>query len=259
MTEPAYTLGDHAFRSRLIIGSGKYASFQENLDCAEASGAEMVTVALRRTQLDAPKGEGLLDFVSPDRFAILPNTAGCFTAEDAITTARLGRELLGTDLIKLEVIGDSRTLFPDVAATIAAARTLVDEGFTVLPYVTDDPVACQQLAGLGCAAVMPLAAPIGSGLGIRNPANLRIILETVEVPVIVDAGVGTASDAAVAMELGATAVLMNTCIAAAKEPVKMARAMKLGVESGRLAYEAGRMPRRLYAAASSPLDGIASF
>jgi thiazole synthase len=219
----------------------------------------MVTVALRRTKLDAPKGQGLLDFISPDRFTILPNTAGCYTAEDAISTSRLARELLGTDLIKLEVIGDERTLFPDVAATIEAAKVLVDDGFTVLPYITDDPVACQQLAALGCAAVMPLAAPIGSGLGICNPANLRIIIETVEVPVIVDAGVGTASDAAVAMELGATAVLMNTGIAAAKEPIQMAKAMRLAVEAGRLAYEAGRMPRRLYASASSPLDGLANF
>jgi thiazole synthase len=201
----------------------------------------------------------LLDFISPDRFTILPNTAGCYSAEEAIKTSRMARELLQTDLIKLEVIGDERTLFPDVAATIEAAAVLVDEGFTVLPYVTDDPVACQRLAALGCAAVMPLAAPIGSGLGIRNPANLRIIIETVEVPVIVDAGVGTASDAAVAMELGATAVLMNTGIAAAKEPVKMATAMRLAIEAGRLAYEAGRMPRRLYASASSPLDGLASF
>jgi len=257
--EFAYRLGEHGFHSRLIIGSGKYASFEENLACAEASGAEMVTVALRRTQLDAPKGEGLLDFISPDRFEILPNTAGCFTAEDAITTARMGRELLGTDLIKLEVIGCERTLFPDVPATLEAAQVLLDEGFTVLPYVNDDPVACQRLEAMGCPAVMPLAAPIGSGLGIRNPANLRIILECVEVPVIVDAGVGTASDAAVAMELGATAVLMNTGIAGAKEPLKMARAMKSAVEAGRLAYEAGRMPRRLYANASSPVDGVASY
>ena len=254
-----YTLGAHTFRSRLIIGSGKYETFEQNRACAEASGAEMVTVALRRTKLDAPKGEGLLDYLPPDRFTILPNTAGCFTGEDAISTARMGRELLGTDLVKLEVIGDERTLFPDVSATIQAARVLLDEGFTVLPYVTDDPVACQQLAALGCAAVMPLAAPIGSGMGIRNPANLRIILETVEVPVIVDAGVGTASDASVALELGCTAVLMNTGIAGAKDPLKMAKAMKLAVEAGRLAYEAGRMPRRLYASASSPLDGIASF
>jgi thiazole synthase len=259
MMADSYQLGSHGFTSRLIIGSGKYASFEQNRACAEASGAEMVTVALRRTKLDAPKGQGLLDFISPDRFTILPNTAGCFTAEDALTTARLGRELLGTDLVKLEVIGDERTLFPDVAATIEAARVLLDEGFTVLPYVTDDPVACQRLAALGCAAVMPLGAPIGSGMGIRNPANLRIILETVEVPVIVDAGVGTASDAAVAMELGCTAVLMNTGIAGAKDPLRMARAMRLGVESGRLAYEAGRMPQRLYASASSPPGGVASF
>ncbi len=254
-----FRLGERAFRSRLIIGTGKYASFEQNLACAEAAGAELVTVALRRTKLDAPRGQGLLDHISPERFTILPNTAGCFTLQDALATARLGRELLATDLVKLEVIGDERTLFPDVAATIEAARILVAEGFTVLPYVTDDPVACQRLAALGCAAVMPLAAPIGSGMGIRNPANLRIILETVEVPVIVDAGVGTASDAAVAMELGCTAVLMNTGIAAAKDPVKMARAMRLAVEAGRLAYEAGRMPRRLYASASSPLDGLASF
>jgi thiazole synthase len=254
-----FRLGSRVFRSRLIIGTGKYASFEQNLACAEAAGAEIVTVALRRTKLDAPRGQGLLDFISPERFAILPNTAGCYTAEDAITTARLGRELLGTDLVKLEVIGCERTLFPDVAATIEAARVLVAEGFAVLPYVTDDPVACQRLAALGCPAVMPLAAPIGSGMGIRNPANLRIILETVEVAVIVDAGVGTASDAAMAMELGCAAVLMNTGIAAAKDPIKMARAMRLAVEAGRLAYEAGRMPRRLYASASSPLDGLASF
>jgi len=257
--EDTFSLGTHTFRSRLIIGSGKYASFEQNRACADASGAEMVTVALRRTQLDAPKGEGLLDFLPPDRFTILPNTAGCFSIDDALVTARMGRELLGTDLVKLEVIGDERTLYPDVAATLEAAKTLVDEGFTVLPYVTDDPVACQRLAALGCAAVMPLGAPIGSGMGIRNPANLRIILETVEVPVIVDAGVGTASDAAIALELGCTAVLMNTGIAGAKDPVKMARAMRLAVEAGRLAYESGRMPRRLYASASSPLDGLARF
>jgi thiazole synthase len=254
-----FALGARRFSSRLIIGSGKYASFEQNLACAEAAGAEIVTLALRRTKLDAPKGEGLLDWISPERFTLLPNTAGCYSAEDAVTTARLGRELLATDLVKLEVIGDTRTLFPDVAATLEAARILVQEGFTVLPYVTDDPVACQKLAALGCAAVMPLAAPIGSGMGIRNPANLRIILETVEVPVIVDAGVGTASDAAIAMELGCTAVLMNTGIAAAKDPVRMAQAMRLAVAAGRLAYESGRMPRRLYASASSPLDGTASF
>lgn len=257
--EDSYSLGSHRFGSRLIIGSGKYESFEQNLACAEASGAEMVTVALRRVDFDAPKGQGLLDIVSPERFTILPNTAGCYNVEDALTTARLGRELLATDLVKLEVIGDERTLFPDVAATLEAARILVDEGFTVLPYVTDDPVACQRLAAMGCAAVMPLAAPIGSGMGIRNPANLRIILETVEIPVIVDAGVGTASDAALAMELGATAVLMNTGIAKAKDPIAMAHSMRLAVQAGRLAYGAGRMPRRLYASASSPTDGLASF
>ena len=258
-TPESWRIGDHEFGSRLIIGSGKYASFEQNLECAEASGAEMVTVALRRVNFDADKGPRLLDVVSPDRFTILPNTAGCYTAEDAVTTARMGRELLETNLIKLEVIGDERTLFPDVPATLEAARVLIDDGFTVLPYITDDPVACQRLAGMGCPAVMPLAAPIGSGMGIRNPANLRIILETVEVPVIVDAGVGTASDAAFALELGATALLMNTAIAHAKEPVKMARAMRAAVEAGRLAYESGRMPQRLYASASSPLDGIANY
>ena len=254
-----FSLGSFEFRSRLIVGSGKYESFEQNLACIEAAGAEMVTVALRRVDFDAPKGQGLLDVISPERFQILPNTAGCYTASEAITTAKLGRELLGTDLVKLEVIGDERTLFPDVPATLEAAQILIDDGFTVLPYITDDPVACQRLANMGCPAVMPLAAPIGSGMGIRNPANLRIIMETVEVPVIVDAGVGTASDAAYAMELGATALLMNTAIAHAKDPVKMAQAMRQGVEAGRAAYEAGRMPKRLYASASSPLDGTASF
>ena len=241
------------------MGTGKYESFEQNLECVEASGAEMVTVALRRVNFDVNKGPRLLDVISPDRFTILPNTAGCYSVEDAITTARLGRELLGTDLVKLEVIGDERTLFPDIPGTLEAAKLLLAEGFTVLPYISDDPVSCQRLEAMGCPAVMPLAAPIGSGLGIRNPANLRIILETVEVPVIVDAGVGTASDAALAMELGATAVLMNTGIAHAKNPVAMAQAMKLGIAAGRLAYEAGRMPRRLYATASSPLDQIATF
>lgn len=258
-TGDGFRIGNRTFRSRLIIGSGKYASFEQNLECVEAAGAEIVTVALRRVNFDLDKGPRLLDVISPDRFTILPNTAGCYTAEEAITTARLGRELLDTDLVKLEVIGDERTLYPDVAATLEAARVLIADGFSVLPYITDDPVACQRLAGMGCPAVMPLAAPIGSGMGIRNPASLRIILETVEVPVIVDAGVGTASDAAVAMELGATAVLMNTAIALAKEPVRMATAMRLGVEAGRLAYRAGRMPMRLYASASSPLDGLARF
>ncbi|MDJ0869530.1 MAG: thiazole synthase [Myxococcota bacterium] len=253
-----YTLGSHTFRSRLITGTGKFGSLDEQLDATREAGAEMVTVALRRVDLSVPREQTVLHYL-PEGTVVLPNTAGCYTVDDAITTARLGRELCGHGLVKLEVIGDERTLFPDVAATIEAAKILVDEGFTVLPYVTDDPVACQRLEAAGCAAVMPLAAPIGSGLGIRNPANLRIILETVEVPMIVDAGVGTASDAAVAMELGATAVLMNTGIAGAKDPVKMARAMRQAVEAGRLAYEAGRIPRRLYATASSPLDGLATF
>ncbi|CAG0948194.1 thiazole synthase [Myxococcaceae bacterium] len=259
MSEAAFQLGDRTFHSRLIVGSGKYASLQETLDCTRESGAEMITVALRRVNLDAPRGENLLEALGEAGYVVLPNTAGCYTVDDALTTARLGRELLGTDLVKLEVIGDPKTLFPDVGGTLAAARVLVAEGFTVLPYITDDPVACRKLAEMGCAAVMPLAAPIGSGLGIRNPANLRIILETVETPVIVDAGVGTASDAAIALEMGCTAVLMNTAIAGAKDPLRMARAMKLAVEAGRLAYESGRIARRLYATASSPLDGLAVF
>ena len=252
----SYRLGDIELRSRLIIGTGKYRSFEENRRALDACGAEMVTVAVRRVDLRERGAGSLLDHIPPDRFRLLPNTAGCFTVKEAVTTARLGRELLDTPLVKLEVIGDKRTLFPDTAATLEAARILVEEGFCVLPYIGDDPVACQKLEEIGCAAVMPLAAPIGSGLGIRNPTNIRIILESVEVPVIVDAGVGTASDAAIAMELGCTAVLMNTGIAAAKDPVKMARAMRLAVEAGRLAYEAGRMPRRLYAHASSPEEGL---
>lgn len=251
-----YRLANREFRSRLIIGTGKYRSFEENRRALDASGAEMVTVAVRRIDLSRRDEGSLLDHIPPDQFTLLPNTAGCYSVQEAVTTAHLARELLDTDLIKLEVIGDERTLFPDVAATLEAARILVDEGFEVLPYISDDPVACQRLEELGCAAVMPLAAPIGSGLGIRNPTNIRIILESVAVPVIVDAGVGTASDAAIAMELGCTAVLMNTGIAAAKDPIRMARAMRLAVEAGRLAYESGRMPRRLYAQASSPEEGL---
>ncbi len=254
-----YRIGELEFHSRLIIGSGKYDSFEQNRQALDESGAEMITVAIRRVDVSKRDGKSLLDFIPPEQFTILPNTAGCYTVDEAVTTARLARELLDTPLIKLEVIGDERTLFPDTPATLDAARVLVEDGFTVLPYVSDDPIACQRLEELGCAAVMPLAAPIGSGLGIRNPTNICIILESVSCPVIVDAGVGTASDAALAMELGCTAVLMNTGIAAAKEPVVMARAMKLAVEAGRLAYQAGRMPRRLYASASSPLDGLARF
>jgi thiazole synthase len=251
-----YALAGREFRSRLIIGTGKYASFEQNRQALDASGAEMITVAVRRVDLASRGAGSLLDWIPPDRFAILPNTAGCYTVEEAVTTARLARELLDTALVKLEVIGDPRTLFPDVERTLEAARVLVRDGFQVLPYVTDDPVACMRLEEIGCAAVMPLAAPIGSGLGIRNPTNLRIILESVSVPVIVDAGVGTASDAAIALELGCTAVLMNTGIAAAKDPIAMARAMRLAVEAGRLAYLAGRMPRRLHAQASSPEEGL---
>jgi thiazole synthase len=222
----------------------------------EASGTEMVTVAIRRIDLNAPKGESLLDFIDRRRIFLLPNSAACFTAEDAVKTARLARQALETHWIKLEVIGDEKTLFPDVAATLEAAKVLVREGFIVLPYILDDPVACQKLEEIGCAAVMPLAAPIGSGLGIRNPDNLRIILERAKIPVIVDAGVGCASDVAVALEMGCTAVLLNTAVAGAADPVKMAAAMKAAVEAGRLSYEAGRIPKKLYASASSPLEGV---
>jgi len=249
------TLGPASLTSRLIVGTGRYPDFGVMRECHAASGTEMVTVALRRVDLDAPEGVGVLDFIDRDKITLLPNTAGCFTPEDAVTTARLGRELLGTELVKLEVIGDDRTLFPDGEGTLEAARVLVKEGFVVLPYCTDDPVLCQRLEQIGCAAVMPLAAPIGSGLGIRNPTNLTIIREMVSIPMIVDAGVGTASDAATAMELGADAVLMNTAIAAATDPVAMAHAMRHAIIAGHLARGAGRMPRRLYATASSPMDG----
>ncbi|MFN8627816.1 MAG: thiazole synthase [Candidatus Binatia bacterium] len=251
-----FELAGKRFRSRLIVGTGKYRDFAETKRAVEASGAEMVTVALRRVNITDTGKENLLDYLDPARYTILPNTAGCYTADDAIRTARLAREAgIGT-LVKLEVIGDRQTLFPDVPATIEAAKILVREGFAVLPYINDDPIAAKKLEELGCAAVMPLAAPIGSGLGVRNPYNIRIILEHARVPVIVDAGVGTASDAAVAMELGCDAVLMNTAIAGAKDPVSMAEAMRLGVEAGRKAYLAGRIPRKLYATASSPIEGL---
>ncbi len=253
----SFRIGDLELNSRLIIGSGKFRSFAENRAALDAGGCEMTTVAVRRVDLTKRDHGSLLDAIPPDRFHIIPNTAGCTTVKEAVVTAQLARELLDTKLVKLEVIGDTRTLFPDTAATIEAARILVADGFTVLPYITDDPVACQRLEEAGCAAVMPLGAPIGSGLGIRNPANVRIILESVSCPVIIDAGVGTASDAAIAMELGCTAVLMATGVALAKDPVKMAHAMKLAVEAGRAAYEAGRMPRRLHAQASSPETGLA--
>jgi thiazole synthase len=247
-------IGDREFKSRLIIGTGKYATMELMKLAHAESGAQMVTVAIRRIKLAS--GENLLDYIDTEKYSLLPNTAGCFTAEEAVRTARLAREATGTDLIKLEVIGDKLTLFPDNAQTLEAAKVLVKESFTVLPYTLDDPVVCKQLEEIGCAAVMPLAAPIGSGAGIQNFNNLRIILEFAKVPVIVDAGVGTASDATVAMELGVDGILMNTAIAQAKDPVKMARAMRLAIESGRLAYEAGRIPRKLYAQASSPTEGM---
>ena len=254
--EDVFELAGRSYQSRLLVGTGKYADFEQTRIAIETSGAEIVTVAVRRVNITDPTKPNLLDFVDPKRFTILPNTAGCYTVEDAVRTCRLAREAGVGKLVKLEVIGDEKTLFPDVAATIEAARILVGEGFDVLPYVTDDPVACKRLEELGCAAVMPLAAPIGSGLGIRNPYNIRIIIEQSHVPVIVDAGVGTASDAAFALELGCDAVLMNTAIAGARDPVLMAHAMKLGVEAGRAAFLAGRMPRRLYANASSPLGDL---
>jgi len=244
------------FRSRLIVGTGKYKSFAETARALEASGAEMVTVALRRVNLDRSK-ESLLDYIDPGKYFLLPNTAGCYTADDAIRTARLGREVGLSDWIKLEVIGDERTLYPDIQATLEATRVLVKEGFTVLPYTSDDVVVAKRLLDAGASAVMPLGAPIGSGLGIQNQANIRILREVITgVPLIVDAGVGTASDAAIAMELGADAVLMNTGIAGAQEPVLMAEAMKHAVLAGRASYLAGRMPKKLYATASSPLEGV---
>jgi thiazole synthase len=253
-------IAGRTFRSRLILGTGKYKDFDTMAAALEASGTEMVTVALRRVNLDEVghrKGGGsLIDRIDPERYLLLPNTAGCFTAEEAIRTARLARELGGWNWVKLEVIGDPKTLFPDTQATLEAAKVLLAEGFIVLPYTNDDPIVARRLQDLGCPAVMPLAAPIGSGMGIRNRANLAIILEQATVPVVVDAGVGTASDAAVAMELGADAVLMNTAVAEARDPVQMARAMRLGVEAGWLARQAGRIPRRLYANASSPLEGL---
>ncbi len=249
-------IGDRSFTSRLLVGTGKYQDFDQMRACHQASGTEMVTMAIRRVDLAAPEGSSILDYIDRTSIALLPNTAGCYTAEDAVTTAKLAREALGTNWIKLEVIGDPRTLFPDPEGTLEAARELVQDGFVVLPYCSDDPVLCWRLGEIGCAAVMPLAAPIGSGLGIRNPTNLRIIIEQSIVPIIVDAGVGTPSDAALAMELGASGVLMNTAIAGSQNPVAMAEAMKLAVQAGRIAFEAGRMPKKLYASASSPLDGV---
>jgi len=244
------------FRSRLWVGTGKYKDFEETKKAIEASGADVVTVAVRRTNITDRKSENLLDFIDPKKYKILPNTAGCYTVTDALRYSRLAREAGVSDLIKLEVIGDEKTLFPDVIGLLEATEILAKEGFIVFPYTNDDPIMAKRLADAGAAAVMPLAAPIGSGLGIRNPYNLKIILETIKLPVIVDAGVGTASDVAVAMELGCDAVLLNTAIAGAKDPIMMAEAMKHGVLAGRLAYKAGRIPRKLYATASSPFDGM---
>ena len=249
-------IGDLTFQSRLIVGTGKYATFQLMREAIEASGAQIVTVAVRRISLDRPHEETLLDHLDRSTITLLPNTAGCYTADEAIRTAALGREAGLSNLVKLEVIGDQKTLLPDTEGLLDATRALVKDGFVVMPYTNDDPIMAKKLVDAGAACVMPLAAPIGSGQGMLNPLNIRFILEAVSVPVIVDAGVGTASDAAVAMELGADGVLMNTAIACAQDPVKMARAMRLAVEAGRLAYEAGRISKKSYASASSPSEGL---
>lgn len=257
MTDDPLVIGPYTLRSRVMLGTGKYSTLELMDEALAASGCEVVTVAVRRVKLGDQPGPDVLSRLQ-GKYTLLPNTAGCTTADDALRTARLAREILGTPLVKLEVIGCPRTLFPDTAATLVAARALVAEGFVVLPYITDDPVACRQLEELGCAAVMPLGAPIGSGMGIQNPANLRIILEQARVPVIVDAGVGTASDVAVAFELGCNGVLLNTGVAGARDPVAMAHAVRHAAEAGRLAHRAGRIPRRLHASASSPLEGLLS-
>lgn len=255
--DTALVLGKYELRSRLIVGTGKYRSHEEMKACHEASGADMVTVAIRRVDFSDPTNN-LVAAIDRDRYRILPNTAGCFNADDAVRVARMARELLDTDLIKLEVLGDERTLLPDPVETLKASEQLVSDGFTVLTYTSDDPILARRLAEIGVASVMPAGSPIGSGQGVLNPSNIRLILEAVpaEMPVIVDAGVGTASDVTVAMELGVAGVLLNTGIALAKEPVAMARAMRLGVEAGRLAYLAGRIPRKLYGSASSPEAGV---
>ncbi len=256
MQNDVLKIGKYEFTSRLIVGTGKYPSIEIMQAAHAASGAQMVTVAIRRINIDDPSGKTLLDYIDRAKLRVLPNTAGCYNAKDAVLTAQLARELLETDLIKLEVIGDAQTLHPDARGTLEAAEILVKDGFTVLPYVGDDPVVCKQLEELGCAAVMPLAAPIGSGLGVCNPYTIAIIKERANVPVIVDAGVGTASDAAIALELGVDALLMNTGIAAARDPALMADAMKHAVIAGREAYLAGRMEKRLYASASSPMRDL---
>ena len=257
-TDQPLTVAGVEYRSRLLVGTGKYRDFEETRAAIDASGAEIVTVAIRRTNIGQDPGElNLLDHLPPDRFTILPNTAGCYDAGSAVRTCRLARELLDDHrLVKLEVLGDAKTLYPDVTQTLEAAETLVADGFDVMVYTSDDPVIAKRLEEIGCCSVMPLAAPIGSGLGVRNPYNILTIIENASVPILVDAGVGTASDAAIAMELGCDGVLMNTAIAAARDPVLMASAMRKAVEAGREAFLAGRMPRRRYANASSPLDGV---
>lgn len=255
--EETLSIAGKNYQSRLIIGSGKYKDFQENLEALKSSGAEIITVAIRRVNLGQNSDEpSLLEVISPDKYTILPNTAGCYNCDDAVRTCRMARELLGGHkLVKLEVLGDQKTLYPNVTETLLAAEILVKDGFDVMVYTSDDPLVAKRLEEIGCVAVMPLGAPIGSGLGIRNPYNIRLILENASIPIIVDAGVGTASDASIAMELGCDGVLMNTAIAEAGNPVLMASAMKKAVQSGREAFLAGRMPRRLYASASSPIDG----
>lgn len=255
MHDDMLVIGGKEFQSRLIVGTGKYPSMELMKECHEASGADMVTVAVRRMELPGT-GKTLLDFIDRDRFTILPNTAGCYDADSAILTARLAREAGLSDFIKLEVIGDQKTLFPDAEELLKATRVLAKEGFIVMPYTNDDPVMAKKLQDAGAAVVMPLAAPIGSGLGVCNPYTIRLVMEAVSVPVIVDAGVGSASDAAIAMELGVDGLLMNTAIAGARDPLAMSRAMRLAVQAGRLSYKAGRIPKKLYATASSPLEGI---
>jgi thiazole synthase len=256
MQDKPFQIAGRTFGSRLIIGTGKYPSFEVMQQCHAASGAEIATLAVRRLDLSAKGEASLMHWIDRSRITVLPNTAGCYTAEDAIRTCHLAEELGMSKWVKLEVLGDEKTLFPDVEETIRAARRLVNEGFTVFPYTSDDLIAARKLQDAGCAAIMPLAAPIGSGLGIRNPHNIRLIIEAATVPVIVDAGVGTASDAAIAMELGCDAVLMNTAIAGAKDPVRMATAMKKAIEAGRDAYLAGRIARKAYGSASSPIEGL---
>jgi thiazole synthase len=254
--DEGFVIAGRKFTSRLIVGTGKYKDFDETRDAIAASGAEIVTVAVRRVNVSDPNQPMLMDYIDPKKYTYLPNTAGCYTGEEAVRTLRLAREAGGWSLVKLEVLGDQKTLYPNMPETLRAAEMLIKDGFDVMVYCADDPIAAMELEKMGCCAIMPLAAPIGSGLGIQNPVTLRIIIENAKVPVLVDAGVGTASDAAVAMELGCDGVLMNTAIAQAKDPIRMAKAMKLAIEAGRLAYLAGRMPKKLYADPSSPLAGL---